>query len=491
MGFIGRNGRGKTTFLNLLLGKHEYSGAIVSPVNFDYFPMEVAHPSDNTIDVIRKIIAPFDEIEAEMNELLLDGSPEAIDRYGCLLEEFTKLDGYIINELIEKELSKLDVTLDILNRPFNTLSNGETTKSLLCALFLKKNNFLLIDEPTDHLDYKGREIIADYLSAKKSFILVSHDRHFLDKVIDHVLVINKTGLEVQKGNYSSWQLNKDMADNYERQSNEKLKKDITRLNQSARRTKLWSDKIENSKIGEHTFDRGAVGAQSARMMKRAKSIEKRRLEAASEKETLLRNIETAEDLKLAFPAFHNSLFMEGKDISIRYGEKVVSSGVNFKLEKGDRLAIRGANGSGKTSLIKLLLGQDIEHTGYFFRAANLKISYVNQQTTHLKGDLKTYAMQNNIDESLFKAVLRKLGMERIQFEKNLEDFSQGQKKKVLIAGSLCEQAHLYIWDEPLNYIDIISRIQLEELILKYCPTFVFVEHDRAFNDRIATKILEL
>lgn len=138
-----------------------------------------------------------------------------------------------------------------------------------------------------------------------------------------------------------------------------------------------------------------------------------------------------------------------------------------------------------------MTGEEISYKGTFRCGSGLVISYVPQDTSHLFGDLSDYAYENHLDESLFKAILRKMDFERIQFEKDISEFSGGQKKKVLIARSLCEKAHLYIWDEPLNFIDIYSRMQIEQLIRKFSPTMIFVEHDSAFRDAVATKTIRL
>ena len=141
--------------------------------------------------------------------------------------------------------------------------------------------------------------------------------------------------------------------------------------------------------------------------------------------------------------------------------------------------------------MKLLLKYPIEHTGTVTSGSGLVISYVPQDTSHLKGTLTEFAKVHKIDESLFKAILRKMDFERVQFTKDIQDFSGGQKKKVLLAKSLCEQAHLYVWDEPLNFIDIYSRMQIEQLIQEFSPTMIFVEHDRAFREKIATGVMKL
>ena len=455
LGFIGRNGRGKTTFLNLLMGKYEYTGAIRASVSFDYFPFPVEDLSRDTASVAEQI-AP----DAEQWEL-------------------------------ERELSCLGVPEDALLRPFETLSHGERTKILLAALFLKENNFLLIDEPTNHLDTQARETVSRYLRSKKGFILVSHDRTFLDGCIDHVLSINKTNIEVQKGNFSSWQENKERLDLMERTENERLKKDVKRLNAAARQASGWSDKVEKTKIGTHAADRGAIGHKAAKMMKRAKALEARREQAAAEKSRLLKNVEEEEALSLSVLEYPKNCLLEVENLSVDYGNGPVFDAVRFSVGRGERVVLAGKNGCGKSSIIKLLAGEPVPHTGIVRLGSGLAVSYIPQDTSFLSGSLKDFALREGIDETLFKTILRKLDFSRTQFEMELSTFSAGQKKKVLIAKSLCQKAHLYVWDEPLNYIDVISRIQIEKVLLESCPAMVFVEHDAAFCRKIATRTVML
>jgi lincosamide and streptogramin A transport system ATP-binding/permease protein len=161
--------------------------------------------------------------------------------------------------------------------------------------------------------------------------------------------------------------------------------------------------------------------------------------------------------------------------------------VSFIIRRGDRIALDGINGCGKSSLLRIICGEHVGHEGTVCVGSNLKISYVNQDTSRLSGSLDDFIRARDIDGTLFKAILNQMDFERGQFEKNMEEFSGGQKKKVLIASSLCDRANLYVWDEPLNFIDVYSRVQIERLILTYMPTMIFVEHDKAFRDRTATE----
>ena len=360
---------------------------------------------------------------------------------------------------------------------------------MLAALFLNEGHFLLIDEPTNHLDTAGRELLASYLRKKKGFILVSHDRHFLDGCVDHILSINRMDIEVRAGNFSSWFQDFQKKQEAEAAMDKRLRSDISRLKRSARRTADWSDKVEASKIG--AADKGYVGHMAAKMMKRSKSIEQRQQKAIEEKQKLLKNVETAESLKLSPLSYHSDRLISFSGVSVLYDGRKACGPVTFSVHRGDRLILEGRNGSGKSSLLKLMTGAPIEYKGKLSTGSGLIISYVPQDTSFLRGSISELEQSQGLDAALFRAILRKLGFERVMFEKDMSDFSEGQKKKVLIAKSLCEKAHLYIWDEPLNFIDIYSRMQIEELILEYRPTMVLVEHDRAFRERVGTRTVAL
>lgn len=460
LGFIGRNGRGKTTFLRLLLGEHQYSGKITADVEFNYFPYRAPNEDEAAIAVAESI---------------------------CGREDW---------EII-REVSYLNMNIESLYKPFSILSGGERTKLMIAALFLKENGFMLLDEPTNHLDVHAKNALRDYLSKKKGFILVSHDRRLLDGCADHILSINRDGIEVVKGNFSSWKEEFDLKNRAELKKNEELKKDIKRLKASAAETEKWSHKTEKSKnvgrgaTGVNKIDKGYVGHKSAKLMKRAKNIASRQLKAAEEKGTLLKNVEYSGELKLSPLSFPKSTLVELNNVSIFYDGREVCGGIGFSVERGERVCLRGENGAGKSSVLKLIVGEDIEYSGEALRSETLKISYVRQDSSGLSGTLKEYAGSLGVDETLFMTILRKLDFPREVFRYDISSYSEGQKKKVMLAGSLSERAHLYVWDEPLNYIDIISRIQIEELILKFTPTLLFVEHDEEFCSNIADKFVEI
>lgn len=462
LGLIGRNGRGKTTLLRLLQGQLEYRGTISSNVPMAYFPCPVPDPTLTPREIISQLAPGSQPWQAE------------------------------------RETSLLAVVPDALDRSFATLSGGEQTKILLAGLFLREDSFLLIDEPTNHLDQAGRELTARYLKGKRGFILVSHDRHFLDACVDHILAINKSDVQIQKGNFTSWQENKRRQDEFEQNRNEQLKREISQLNVAVRESAERAERFERSKfgaasasIGKSIGKRSYMGEKSRKVMKQSKNYESRQNKAIDEKSTLLTNVEKADSLKLSPLEHHARQLVRLEDLTIRYGDTIACSNISFTLERGDRMALSGRNGSGKSSILQLIAGLPLEYTGKCQIASGLIISYVPQNTVGLHGSLRVYASKTQIDETLFLAILDKLDFNRRQFSRDIANYSEGQKKKVLIARSLCEKAHIYIWDEPLNYIDIFSRMQIEDLLVQYKPTLLLVEHDQAFVDRIVTKKVPL
>lgn len=458
LGLIGRNGKGKTTLLNLFKNKYEYQGYITPNYVFDYFPFLVKDDNLKTIEIV-------DEI----------------------------LDDYELWQ-IERELSLLDVEDTVLQQNFNTLSKGQQTKVLLAVLFLKPHDFVLIDEPTNHLDYHGRKVLSNYLKRKKSFILVSHDRNFLDSCIDHVLAINRSNIEVIKGNFSLWYNLKNNQDKLELQKNEQLKKDIKRLQQSARKNEDWSNKVEASKnirVSGIKPDKGYVGHKAAKMMQRCKNVERRQNKAIEEKKGLLKNIEMIEKLKLSPLKYSKRCLCLLENVKITYDHKVIVENISFDINQGDRINLVGKNGSGKTSIIRLITKEIKNYEGKVNIGTNLKIAYLSQDDSYFIGSLDDYAGNYDLDISLFKTILRKLNFSRDLFMQDISTYSKGQRKKVMLAACLVKKAHLYIFDEPLNYLDIFTRMQVQELLLEFKPTILFVEHDQYFCNKIKTKTIEL
>lgn len=451
LGLIGRNGKGKTTLLRLLQKQYAHQGRIDMPLTPVYFPY------------------PVDDPTRTAREVMHTAAPDA--------EEWQLL----------CELNQLEVDESVLDRPFSTLSKGEMTKALLAALFAREDAYPLIDEPTNHLDAHGRALVADYLRRKDGFLLVSHDRAFLNRCIDHVLSLNRADVWVMQGNYDTWEARLNQQNEYEQNRNEVLRRDIRHLEESARRMAEWSDKVEATKIGTHAGDRGAIGAQAAAMMKKSMNALHRRERAIEEKRALLHNVEKVGDLKLNVLRHPKEVLIQVVNGRVEYEGRTVCEGVNFTLRRGERIALSGPNGCGKSSILKALVGAGGALTGEVSVAPNLVVSYVPQQTDNLTGTMDGFIRQSGVDETLFKAILRNMDFTRDLFERPLERMSQGQKKKLLLARSLCIPAHVYIWDEPLNYIDVLSRVQLEGLLLACEPTMLLVEHDAVFLARVCTR----
>ena len=452
LALAGRNGRGKSTFFKLLRGELPYSGTISGVPETVLFPMS----------------------ELPENE----------------------------DWRVRKELSLMGADPDIMWRPMETLSGGERTKLMLANLFAADNIYPLIDEPTNHLDRQGREVVADYLSSKDGFILISHDRAFLDRCTDHTMVISKTGIELVGATYSVWWENNEQRMESERSKNEQIRKEMSSIDAAMKKNAQWSSKAESSKSransaksAENHLRRAYEGSKSAKLMSLSKNLERRNERKLEEKQGLLKDLERSEKLKISGTEHHNRSPIIIRDMTLmRYGESVVED-FSLTVERGKKISLAGKNGCGKSTLIKYLagLGEDegITAEGDIYVAPGLKISYVGQDTSSLTGTIYDISANRGVDKTQFSTVLVKMGFTKEMLYRDVSNLSLGQKKFVMIALSLCEQADLYLWDEPLNYIDVYMRQEIERLVMNSDVTMLFVEHDRTFTDTVADEELNM
>lgn len=464
LGLIGRNGRGKTTLLKLLMKEYPYSGSIEHQLDFIYFPQTVADKKQLTYYILQEL---------------------------SIFEQWK----------IERELTLLKVDTDILWRPYANLSGGEQTKVLLALLFVDDVHYPLIDEPTNHLDLTARKQVAEYLNDKKQgFIVVSHDRNFINQVVNHVLSIEKSQLMLYQGDFSVYEEQKKRRDQFEQEQNVKLKKEIGRLKHSAKEKSGWSLSRESDNHGNsHIKGSGGTGhdgftsARAKRSMKRSKAIVRRIGDQVSEQKRFLKDIEYIDPLSMNYQPTYRKQLLTVKRLSLFYNDnQPLFEPLSFEIQKGERVAIQGANGSGKSSIIYYLL--DVfqgDSAGKVIKPKEMTISYVRQNYEDNHGTLEEFAKQHHLSYQELLNNLFKLGVERKVFQNRIEDMSMGQRKRVELAKSLTTPAELFIWDEPLNYLDVFNQEQLEEVIQQIQPTMIIVEHDLVFLESVATKVINI
>lgn len=492
LGLIGRNGRGKTTLLKLLSGKLEPTeGNITLPMEVEYFPYTIECGYTKTIDIIKENIGKLKSMEEAMDEIISRNDEARFDEYSMLQEQYLELDGYEIESKILKEMDEMQLDASLLDREFETLSGGEKTRIMLLTLFLRKKAFILLDEPTNHLDESGKAAVIGYLKKKKGFIVVSHDRSFLDEVIDHVISINKSDITIEKGNYTSWKYNKDKKEEYEFRTRERLEEEIAQLERSAKSNRTWAD-IGNMQKYQYAGNGRANGVET--YMRQAKRSEARMQDNIDMKKQLLQNYEEVKHLVMyQKDDLEAESFVQIKELNFKYegSGKEILKGFNYEIHKGDRIWIKGKNGAGKSTLLKLLSRELCSEAISY--AEGLKIARVGQEPTWKKGYIQD-GFKETVGNPVYTRFLELCDYFELPesfLERPLETFSSGEVKKVNIARTLAEENHMILFDEPLNYMDTYFSEQLEQAILKYKPTMLFVEHDDYFGKRIATRTLEI
>lgn len=429
LGLLGRNGRGKTTLMKILMGQLDYQGWVASNLPFAYFPQAVTDPT----------AFAWDNLSA--------GTPQ--------LEEWQ----------VERELNLMGVDPVLLWQPFATLSGGEQTKVLLAALFAQPGVFPLLDEPTNHLDTRGRQEVAAYLRAKhQGFIITSHDQAFLDRVIDHTLVIERHQLVLERGNYSTYFAQKKRRNQTAIATNDRL--------HAAKQQRLqWAQRAEGEKHHNAHADKGFIEAKAAKMMKKSQTMAHRLDQVAVAKTGLLQEVETVAPLIInQQPSYHQTL-LTLEQVGITLPGRQLFTDLSLTVKQGECVLLTGDNGSGKSTLIKAILGQPVgQVSGTITLAHGTMVSLVRQHYTDQRGSLTAYAHCNHLP---------------------VDQLSMGQQEKVKLARSLLTPAQLYIWDEPLNYLDTYNQGQLIQLIQTAHPAMLIIEHDQHFIAEVATKCVTI
>ena len=501
---VGRNGRGKTTLLRLIHGELAPDRGILERDRpTAYFPLPVEHPDLPVHVVVKDATGPFRRWETEMRELLDEGSGSALARYGQILDAYEESGGYAIDASIETELAAVGIDERFWQRPFSSLSGGEQTRCLLASLFAsddtgssrkignasRNGTFPLIDEPTNHLDANGRRIVAHYLRSKPGFLLVSHDRAFLDACCDHVVALNRDTVEVERTSFSAWR--DDFRQRLARQhaENAALKQDIARLDRVAATRRAGALKRENEKA-VHT-DKGFTSRRAKRQMKLALAAERRAKNAADDRRRTLVDVEKTRRLQLAGSGRGSGSLIVANNLTLWRERDVVFSNVSFTVTPGDRVAVIGPNGSGKTSLLEQIERAPHRHSGTLVRPGHVTVARAFQHPLWTSGSLRDRLLHAGLDESRFRQIMAALGVRGRVLDGCIEDMSHGQQKKIDLARTFVTSADLLLWDEPLNFIDIDAREQIEEVLLRDGPTVVFVEHDMTFVERVATQIIRL
>ncbi|QSX05118.1 ABC-F family ATP-binding cassette domain-containing protein [Sedimentibacter sp. zth1] len=497
LGLIGRNGRGKTTLLKLISGELEPDkGHISKDINIEYFPYSQITKYIKTLDVIKENIGLLKTMEDVMDDIIKSNDEKRFGEYQKIFDNYAYADGFNIEIRIKKEFHLMNLSESLLEQDFDTLSGGEKTKMLIISLFLRKNSFVLLDEPTNHLDIEGKQVVQNYLNHKKGFILVSHDCEFVDDVVDHIISINKSDITIEKGNYSTWIENKSKSELFEFKTKERLEREIKSLEKNAVANRKWANVANKQKnlFRPYGCNSGRGNdAGVAKLMRQAKSSERTIQKNIEEKKNLLKNYEEVSDLSISQNALEDDVLVTIEKLSFGYSNKLILNKFSLQIRHGDIIWLRGKNGTGKSTLLKLITGEIYSDCLRF--QEDIKISQSYQEPLWKKGLINKLIDDNNHSTLHFKNrflnICKCLDIKLQKFEKPIEAYSSGEIRKIDIARSLATDNDLLLLDEPLNYMDTYFKEQLEKAILIYKPTLVFVEHDENFGHSIANRTVML
>ncbi|MBU5434560.1 ABC-F family ATP-binding cassette domain-containing protein [Pseudoflavonifractor sp. MSJ-37] len=479
VGLLGRNGAGKTTFLKILTGELDYDEGevVVAPGKTMGLISQIpVYPPDYTVeDVLNTAFQRLHDMEREMGELTErmahDDDPAILHRYDKLAAAFESGGGYDTATELGKVCNGLLISPEMRRQLFASLSGGEKTRVNLGRLILEDTDILLLDEPTNHLDLRATEWLEEYLDKFKGTVLaISHDRWFLDRVVERVIEIQDGKAEFYAGNYSFY------AEEKERRYEEKLKQyekeqaKIAQLQGAADKMHLWAF-MGNDKLHKRAFS----------MEKR---IERLRRTDKPKKEKKL-------EVRFSERDFQGDEVLLMKDLEKRFDGRTLFRDVDLLVEGGERIALLGDNGTGKSTFIKMIMGEEVPDRGKIRRGPTVKIGYLPQiiHFDHPERNLvDTMLYAQDCSTQTARDRLAAFNFRGEDVFKPVSTLSGGEQSRLRLCMLMDESIDLLILDEPTNHLDIASREWIEEAVTDYEGTLLFVSHDRYFINQFASRI---
>lgn len=487
IGLVGRNGTGKTTLMKILAGYENFQSGQINRrkgLVLGYLEQIPNYEDINTVsDVLNEAFQDVQEIKIQMEQLEMtfdnltgEELQLAIKKYSYLHDSYQIAGGYNTKEKLNKILQGLNISDEMEKREFNTLSGGEKTRVILGKILLEEPDLLLLDEPSNHLDIKSVEWLEEYLKVYEgTIIMVSHDRYFLDRVANKIIELESDGVQIYNGNYSRYVAEKELRFLQAMKEYESQQKKIKKIEDQIQRYRIWGEMRDSDK-----------------MYKRAKELEKR-LEKIEKINKPIIDRKSA-NFQISGVERTGKEVIKVINISKSYDAKRLFHDISFTLFYKDSLCILGENGTGKSTILKIIIDEIQSDGGEVKIGSNVKVGYLPQEVSFDKEDISivdyfSYTYGISISES--RKELANILFTGDDVYKHISTLSGGEKSRLKLGMLIYEKVNTLILDEPTNHLDIESREVLEENLINYDGTILFVSHDRYFVDKIATCIGEI